>query len=199
MMLTELTTVAVSALPLAVLRGQLRLGTGFADDTFQDALLESHLRAAIAAIEARIGKALVTRRMKLRLQDWRGAGDQPFPVAPVASVVSVTLFDGFGGSVAVDAARYRLVPDMHRPRLVTSGSALPAVASGGWVEVVFDAGFGAVWDAVPPDLGQAVIVLASEYYEHRHDAGAREGGLPFGVVSLIDRWRTVRVLGGGAA
>ena len=51
----------------------------------------------------------------------------------------------------------------------------------------------------PPDLAQAVLLLAAEYYENRSEAGVSEGGLPFGVVTLIERWRTVRVLGGGAA
>jgi uncharacterized phiE125 gp8 family phage protein len=48
-------------------------------------------------------------------------------------------------------------------------------------------------------LAQAVLLLAAEYYEHRSDTGARDGGLPFSVVTLIERWRTVRVLGGGTA
>ncbi len=199
MMLTEVTVVGASALPVQGLKDHLRLGTGFADDGFQDALVERHLRAAIAAIEARIGKALLTRRFRLVLEDWRRAGDQPLPLAPVGAVVSVTMLDGFGGSMVVAADRYRLVPDMHRPRLVSTGTALPVVASGGRIEVLFEAGFGVAWSAVPVDLGQAVMLLAAEYYEHRHEAGLAAAGLPFGVVSLIDRWRTVRVLGGGAA
>jgi len=73
------------------------------------------------------------------------------------------------------------------------------VPSDGRVEVVFDAGFGVAWAAVPADLAQAVLLLAAEFYERRHEAGLRASGLPFGVVTLIERWRTVRVLGGGAA
>ena len=76
-------------------------------------------------------------------------------------------------------------------------TALPAIPSDGLVKVVFDAGFGAAWTDVPVDLRQAVLLLASEYYEHRHDDGAQAAGLPFGVVTLIERWRTVRILGGG--
>jgi uncharacterized phiE125 gp8 family phage protein len=65
------------------------------------------------------------------------------------------------------------------------------------VKVVLDAGFGPGWTDLPVDLRQAVLLLASEYYEHRHDDGAQAAGLPFGVVTLIERWRTVRILGGG--
>lgn len=198
MMLTEQTTVPAVALPVQALKDHLRLGTGFADDAMQDALIESHLRAAIAAIEGRIGKALIARRFLLVLDDWRGGADQALPVAPVSAVVSVTLFDGVGGATQVALSRYRLIADLHRPRLAGVGASLPQVPINGRAEVVFEAGFGAEWAAVPPDLSQAVLLLAAEYYEHRHDGGAN-AGLPKGVQVLIERWRTVRVLGGGAA
>ena len=99
----------------------------------------------------------------------------------------------------ISATRYKLVQDTHRPKIVASGLALPLVPMAGRAEVVFDAGFGAAWAAVPADLAQAVLLLAAEYYEHRGESGVRDGGLPFGVVTLIERWRTVRVLGGGTA
>jgi hypothetical protein len=35
------------------------------------------------------------------------------------------------------------------------------------------------------------------YHEHRVEAEA--GTLPFGVMALIERWRNVRILGGGVA
>jgi len=199
MMLIEQTTVPGVALPVQVMKDHLRLGTGFSDDGMQDVLIESYLRAAIGVIEGRIGKALLARRFRWTLEGWRGAKGLALPVAPVSEVVSVTLFDMGGVGAVVDPARVRLMPDMHRPRLTGVGGSLPVVPTEGRVEVVFDAGFGTTWDAVPADLGQAVILLSAEYYEQRHMAGAHEGGLPFGVQALIERWRTVRVLGGGAA
>jgi uncharacterized phiE125 gp8 family phage protein len=115
----------------------------------------------------------------------------------VDGVVSVTLVDAAGGETLVAATSYRLVSDTHRPRLVGRGFSLPTIPTDGMVKVVFDAGFGPDWTDVPVDLRQAVLLLASEYYEHRHDDGAQGAGLPFGVVTLIERWRTVRILGGG--
>jgi uncharacterized phiE125 gp8 family phage protein len=199
MMLTEQTTVSGAALPLQALKDHLRLGSGFADDGMQDALVESYLRAAMAAIEARIGKVLLARRFLLTLQDWRGPSEQALPVAPVSALVSVRLVDALGVPTVVVPARYRLVPDTQRPKLAAVGMLLPAVPSDGRVEIVFDAGFGAVWSAVPPDLAQAVLLLAAEFYERRLDAGQRSFGLPVTVQALIEKWRTVRVLGGGAA
>lgn len=196
MLLKELSTVAPAALPLAAFKEHLRLGTGFADDTVQDALAEGYLRAALAAIEGRTAKVLLARDFALTLRDWRDPAAQTFPLAPVAAVLSVTLRDRDGLASIVSPARYRLERDLQRPRLAGAGGLLPGVPVGGEAEVAFTAGFGD-WAAVPADLQQAVLLLAAQYHEHRHDMG--QAGLPGAVAVLIERWRTVRVLGGGAA
>jgi uncharacterized phiE125 gp8 family phage protein len=196
MMLTEETPVPQAALPVEEMKDHLRMGSGFADDGLQDGLIETCLRASLAAIEGRIGKMLFQRRFLWVLDCWRD-DEQALPVAPVSSLVSVTLVDAVGGEVAVVPAAYRLVKDLHRPRLAGKGGSLPTIPGEGVAKVVFDAGFGAAWTDIPVDLRQAVLLLAGEYYEHRHDDGAQAAGLPFGVVTLIERWRTVRILGGG--
>ena len=197
MMLTEETPVPVAALPVQEVKDHLRLGSGFADDALQSGLIESYLRAAMAAIEARIGKMLIARRFRWIVDCWRDGEEQALPVAPVGGIVSVTLQDAAGTEVLVPATSYRLIPDLHRPRLLGKGTALPTIPAQGVVKVVFDAGFGPNWADVPADLRQAVLLLSAEYYEHRHDDNAQTAGLPFGVVTLIERWRTVRILGGG--
>lgn len=199
MMLTELTAVPGAALPVQMVKDHLRLGTGFADDGMQDALLESCLRAAMTAIEARTGKALLTRSFRLVLERWRDAGAQALPVAPVAAVVSVTLFDAGETAIPVAPARWKLMADTHRPRLVSVGTLLPVVPEDGRAEIVFEAGFGATWAAVPADLAQAVLLLAGQFYETRHEPGGQAEALPRAVQLLVERWRNVRVLGGGAA
>ena len=199
MFLTELTTVASGALPVQGLKDHLRLGTGFSDSGMQDGLIEGYLRSAMAAIEGRIGKALMTRRFKLTLPDWRDLSEQALPVAPVGAIVSVTLVDAALDSTVVAAGRYRLVQDTHRPKVAATSYLLPAVPVDGKIEVVFDAGFGATWAEVPPDLQQAVMMMAAQYYEHRNQFAETTPGLPYPVQALIERWRIVRVLGGGTA
>lgn len=197
-MLTEMTVVPDLALPVQAMKDHLRLGTGFADDGMQNGLIAAHLRSAIAAIEGRTGKALLARRFVLRLDRWREVrGGQALPMAPVSAVVSVVMLDRAGVSVTVPVDRYRLVPDMQRPRLTGAGGCLPSVPEDGAALVTFDAGFGADWGAVPADLAQAVLMLAAEFYEARHDGGQGVHALPLAVQALIERWRTVRVLGGG--
>ncbi len=199
MVLTEQTAVPTAALPIQEFKDHLRLGTGFADDGVQDALAEGYLRAALAAIEGRIGKALIARDFLLLLEGWRDNGGQAIPVAPVSAVLSVTVRDAAGVATVAAASAYRLRKDMHRPRLVGTGMALPGVPADGSVEVRFTAGFGPTWADVPVDLAQAVFLLAAQFHENRHESGERATALPFGVMALIERWRTVRVLGGGEA
>lgn len=198
-MLTEQTAVPQAALPIQEFKDHLRLGSGFADDGVQDTLAVAYLRAALAAIEGRVGKALIARDFLLTLSDWRDGVAQAFPLAPVTAIGSVAVRDMAGVATVVAPSAYRLQKDLHRPKIMGVGASLPSIPSGGTVELVFTAGFGPTWANVPVDLGQAVLLLAAQFHEKRHEGGERTGTLPFGVLALIERWRTVRVLGGGEA
>ncbi|RCW85781.1 head-tail connector protein [Paracoccus lutimaris] len=197
MMLVEVTAPALEALPVAGLRDHLRLGTGFemAGDAAETAALAGFLRAAMATIEARTGKALLVRQFRLRLEEWRDPMGQPLPLAPVAAIERVEIDDGAGNLTLVDPASYRLQPDMQRPVLAPVGAFLPQIPCGGHVTITFRAGFGPQWSDVPADLAQAVLMLAARYHEDRSFEGT-QSAIPFGVSALIERWRSVRVLGG---
>ena len=195
-MLVELTTVPDGSLPLARLKEHLRLGSGFSDDDLQDGLLTGFLRAAMSAIEGRIGKVLLERDFEWTLSAWRDDRRQEFPIAPVNAVAGVYLLAEVGGETAADPATWRLIPDHHAPRLEARGAVLPRPPSNGLIAVRFTAGFGSTWDDLPADLGQAVMLLASHYNEYRHDTALDVGCMPFGVTALIERYRTFRLFGG---
>ncbi|RSK33660.1 hypothetical protein EJA01_09595 [Rhodovulum iodosum] len=197
MIVMEQGPVPDAALPVDRFREHLRLGTGFADDGAQDAVLKALLRAALAAVEARTGKALLARSFTFAVDAWREADRQALPVAPVTAILSVVLLDRAGEVHPVDADTYVLRRDTHRPQLAAVSGALPVVPLGGSAEIAFEAGFGADWAQVPADLAQAVMLLAAHYHEHRHEAALGDGGMPFGVMELVERWRTVRILAGG--
>lgn len=199
MMLIEETTVPEAALPVALFKEHLRLGSGFSDDGVQDGLLAGFLRSALAAIEARTGKALIERTFSWSLTRWRDGCAQGLPIAPVSAIVSVLRIDRAGIEMLVDAAAYQLQPDMQRPVLAASGGALPSVPQAGSVKVTMLAGFGPEWSDLPADLAQAVLLLAAHYYEYRHEVQYDGGCMPFGVSALIERYRTLRLLGGGQA
>ncbi|WP_296417361.1 hypothetical protein [Pseudooctadecabacter sp.] len=198
MMLIEETTVPTGALPVALFKEHLRLGSGFADDGLQDTLIESFLRSAMAAIEARTGKALIERTFSWTLTRWRDGGAQALPIGPVSAIVDVVLVDRLGGETVVDAASYQLRPDMQRPVLASVAAALPTIPQAGSVKVQMLAGFGPEWSDLPADLAQAVLLLAAHYYEYRHEVQYDGGCMPFGVSALIERHRVMRLTGGGA-
>jgi len=198
MMLIEETTVPSEALPVALFKEHLRLGSGFSDDGLQDGLLESFLRSALAAIEARTGKALIEREFSWTLTRWRNACEQPLPIGSVSAVVSVVASDREGTETTLAPEVYHLVPDAQRPVLKATAAELPAVPQAGSVRVRMLAGFGPDWSDLPADLAQAVFLLAAHYYEYRHEIQYDGGCMPFGVSALIERYRTVRLLGGGA-
>ncbi|MEL6205867.1 MAG: hypothetical protein AAFR47_11225 [Pseudomonadota bacterium] len=197
MMLTELTAVPTVALPVFQFRDHLKLGTGFADDGAEDGLLETYLRAALAAVEAWTGKALITRDFMFELTEWRQADAQALPVAPVTQILSVAAVDSEGAETVVPADRYRLVKDTHRPFVRASSACLPTIPTNGSARVHFYAGFGSVWTDVPADLAHAVIMLAAYYHEYRHEARIGAAQIPYGVSCLIAGWRVMRLRGGG--
>ena len=199
MMLTEDTTLPAPQLPLAAFKAHLHLGTGFTEAGLQDDLLTGFLRAAIAAIEARIGKLLLERAFTLELPRWADPTGQPLPVAPVVEITSLALRDPQGVESAVTPIRWRLERDMQRPCLRAAGGVLPAIPAGGNAVLRFRAGLSPDWAGLPADLAQAVLMLAAHFYEYRQETGLGSGCMPFGVTSLIERYRSLRLTMGGPA
>lgn len=193
MNLIEVTPPPGASFPVAQFAEHLRLGTGFADDGSEDAALEGYLRAAVATVEGRTGKILLERVFSWELTRWFAEDRQGLPVGPVASIGSVVLVTAAGEEVAVDAGAYTLRRDLFRPEI--AATRLPSIPTAGTVRITFTAGFGPAWSDVPADLAQAVMMLAAQNYESRADHLGMGATMPFGVLALIERYKTVRVLG----
>ncbi|MCV6587122.1 MAG: head-tail connector protein [Marinibacterium sp.] len=196
MVLTELTQVPDADLPVAEFRAHLRLGTGFGEDTLQDAVLTGFLRAAMAAVEGQIGKVLIARDYEWVLSAWRGTEAEVFPVAPVLAVAEVSVADRAGAETVIAQDRYALKQDAHRPELRATGGALPTIPLLGSVRVQFTAGLAPEWGGLPADLAQAVLMLAGYYYENRAESMSGGHWMPYGVTSLLRRYRPMRLTAG---
>lgn len=196
-MLIEDSDILGAVLPVEAFKAHLRLGRGFGVDTTQDAVLESFLRAAMSAIEARTSKVLFTRDFTWTMPDWRDSYREVLPVGPVSVILEVALLDGDGVATVMDPLRYRLEEDLHFPMIYGRSAGLAHPVADGSVRVRFTAGFGPTWGDIPHDLAQAVMMLAAHYYEHREDTGLGGGCMPFGVTSLIERYRPLRLHVGG--
>lgn len=196
-MLIEETTVPDAALPVEEFKAHLRLGTSFGQDSAQDEVLSGFLRAAMAAIESRTGKILMTRPFSWSVTFWRDRDSQVLPVAPISALNRVAIIGRDGSETDVPDEQYWLERDSQRPRLRAIGACLPIIPQGGSAVISFEAGYGPAWDDLPSDLRQAVLLLASHYYEYRDETSLSDGCMPFGVSSLIERYKVMR-LGRGA-
>lgn len=191
MMVIDETQVPDANLPVAALSRHLRLGRGFSSDDLQDGVLSAFLRAAISAIEGRIHKILLTRDLTFLVDTWDDNQRQTLSRAPVTQVISLTLTQANGTTTLADPESYRLLRDPARPALVATGSCLPAIPHNGTAEIRVTAGYGPSFVHVPADLGQAIMLLAAHYYEYRDETALTEGCMPFGVTSLLARYRNL--------
>ena len=198
MMLSEVTTVPDAALPVEEFKAHMRLGSGFGTDSVQDAVLVSFLRAAVTAVEARTSKVLFEREFLAGFSAWRACDAQALPMAPVSLISNVVLVDRAGTRTDVDVDAYWLDRYLLCPRWRSVFTQLPTGPHAGMAEGVLTAGYGPAWTDIPADLRQAVLLLAAHYYEYRDETALSEGCMPFGVASLIERYKVVRLYGGGA-
>lgn len=194
-MLTEVSPVAEAALPIIPLREHLRMGTGFSDDNLQNGLLVACLRAALSLVEARTGKAVLSRSFRVDLQGWSGMFTQRLPVCPVVTLDEIRIFDREDVASVVSSNTYRLVQIKHRASVEAIG-ALPRVPSYGRIEIDLVAGYGAAWNAVPAGLRQAVLMVAAGLYEGR--AVERGDVLSPTVNALLTEFRAARLTLGRA-
>ncbi len=199
MIVTERTQIPDAALPLDAFKAHLRLGRGFGTESLQDALLLGFLRASFAAIETRIGKVLIARDYALTVNRWRDPAVLTLPLVPVTAVTALVSVDRDGVEDLLDAGFYTLESDAQSAQLRPSSACPPTISTGGHMRVEFTAGLAADFDTLAPDLLQAVMMLAAHYYEHRDDTGLHRGCMPFGVTSLIERHRVLRLALGGRA
>jgi uncharacterized phiE125 gp8 family phage protein len=81
-MLVEMTPVPGAELPVSALAEHMRLSRGFANDDDLNAEIEQSLRAALAAIEARTGKAVFRRRFLQSVTQWSMSERHVLPIAP---------------------------------------------------------------------------------------------------------------------
>jgi len=195
MILNELSAVPSEDLPIVEFSEHLHLGSGFADDGSQNSVLEAYLRAAIAAVEARTGKALYLRRFSWMVYGWILEDAQGIPVSPVKSIESLRVISSSGMENVIEAIEYGLFKDKHFPTMRSQVGRLPHIPDGGRAEIIVEAGFGPAWSDIPADLRQSILMLAANFYENRHGNSGGDN-LPAGVLALLEPYRKMRLSGG---
>ncbi len=193
MLLTQQAPGALSPVPLQEMAAHLRLAHGFSDDGAEDALLELYLRNATATVETRLARALIHRGYVLKIAHWNRDGHLTLPVGPVAQIDSIQ-FERPGSVITMAPEEWTLIPGESRQKLTgPHGCELRQIPHGALAVLTFSAGYGESWNDVPDDLRQAVLLLASHYYEHRTDDVGAAGGIPQGVRSILTPHQPMRL------
>lgn len=166
MSVTIVTPPAEAPVSLAEVKAHLRID---ADD--EDALLVSIVEAATGQIEARLGRALVTRTVRQTFR--RFSPVLRLAASPVQSVTSVVYLDAAGVERTVAASAYR-VEGIGDAATIVPVTSWPATGSEpDAVGVTYVVGLGDA-DDVPAEIRSAVRMLAGGLYENRESSTAAD-------------------------
>lgn len=184
-----ITAPAGEPVSLAEAKTHLRL-----DTSDEDAFVDSLIAAARSHAEKATGRALIHQVWRVYYDDLPTDGRLKVPLAPIASVDALTVYDGDGDPILIDAADYQ-VDSISFPGRVAflNGGVTPGRPFNG-IELDVTAGYGPDAGDIPADLRQAILALIAHWYEHREAVsdGALET-VPIGYLALIKPYRVVRL------
>lgn len=178
---------AVEPLSLVELKRHLEI-----DDAASDDFLTPLIVVARAAVERLTGRLMITQSWRISLDGVGEDGLVRLPIGPVQTVSSVRVYDGLGEATIWPGSAYTLDLVGEPARLLFHGSLpMPGRRLNG-IEIDVVAGYGAGLQSVPPDLVQAVKLLAAHWYARRGDMEV--GGIPDDVRELTGVYRRPRLV-----
>jgi len=160
---------APTAEPVSVaeLKANLRLN----DTTWDATVLPLLIEAARQAVENECNRALINTTFQQFYDEWPYSSEYPYIElvrAPVASVSSIKYIDTDGDEQTWTASNYRVdmwsQPARVELAYAQSWPAIRQIVNSITIEYV--AGYGASSASVPDALRQAVLMLASDMFEH---------------------------------
>ncbi len=161
------------------------------DHSAEDSLIATLIGAAREAVEAGIGRALITRRVRESLDIWRREAVQGavLGLGPVTNVVAVRLLTDSGSQSVLDPERYRLEGHRDRPRLVFPPGVPATLRSAGGIEIEYDCGYADEASDLPVALRLATMQIVAALYELRQG----EGAIPETARALMRPFAPVRL------
>lgn len=161
------------------------------EDTDQDDLMTSLLKAARRKVERDCDVALITQTRQLRMDEFPCESAFEIHLAPVSAVV-ITYEDTASATQTFSASNYTTDFVNLPPRVaLVCGATWPCTADElGAVTVTVTAGYGAA-AAVPEEAKTAIKLLAREWFYNRCPTGETGAGIDMAYGSLCDclRWR----------
>jgi len=177
---------AVEPIGLDEMRAFLRL-----DDSAQDDLVASLIKATRHCVEASSGRLLIAQTWRLALDRWPESPAVSLPLSPLIAIETIRVFNGTGTAEILASALYRLDAAADPPRVIIDAVAPAPGRSLHGIELDLRVGYGATADAVPAPLRQAIRMLAARWFEHRGDETDIQ--LPPDLLALIAPFRRPRL------
>jgi uncharacterized phiE125 gp8 family phage protein len=191
MSITTITPPASEPVSLAEAKLFLRV-----DHSAEDDLITLLIVAAREAVEAAIGRALITRalitrRVRESLDIWvrEAAQGAVLGLGPVTNVVAVRLLADNGSQSVLDPDRYRLDGNRDRPRLVFASGVPATLRQIGGIEIEYDCGYADEATDLPVSLRLAIMQIVASLYELRQG----EGGIPETARALMRPFAQMRL------
>ncbi|RFZ88071.1 hypothetical protein D0Y60_09500 [Shinella sp. WSJ-2] len=181
MTITELLPPDVEPVTLAEVKAHLRLET-----TEEDTLLTALIHTARLHLESQTGLCLISRLLRLYLDDWPEGRVIQIARGPVQTIEIVTVYDSSGAPVELDTAGYVLDGAARPARLVLPERRATERALNG-IEIDFTAGFGESGADVPDTLKRALTLHVAAMFELRGvlSLDDQPGAVPQGYERLI--------------
>lgn len=180
-----------ASLPLSLTTARAQLRTE--GITYDDALVETYIRAAASTVEATYGLALLTQTVAQYHSGFPPAGAGiALRIRPVAAdgIASIAYVDADGVSQTWHSDNYEVFAP-------STSAGFPAVAPKHGKEypvaanvpnavvVTYSAGFGADASALPNDIKAALLLIIGDLYENRQD---RANTLPTASERLLRKY-----------
>ncbi len=164
MTITTLTPPASEPVSLAEAKLFLRV-----DHDDEDELITMLITAAREAVEAAIGRALITRRVRESLDIWvrEAAQGAVLGLGPVTNVIAVRLIADNGSQSVLEEDCYRLEGHRDRPRLVFAAGVPATLRQIGGIEIEYDCGYANAAENLPVALRLASLQIVASLYELR--------------------------------
>ena len=161
------------------------------DHGAEDSLISTLIIAAREAVEAGVGRALITRRVREDLDIWvrEARTGAVLGLGPVTNVVAVRLLADNGSQSVLDPERYRLEGHRDRPRLVFAAGVPATLREIGGIEIEYDCGFADDAADLPVALRLATLQIVSALYELR----VGEGPIPETARALMRPFAPARL------
>ncbi|MBL8590885.1 MAG: hypothetical protein JNK46_20305 [Methylobacteriaceae bacterium] len=178
---------AIEPVSPAELRDWLKI-----DTTDEDATLAALVTAARLALEGHARRAFISQTWRFIYASSMPDGTMRLPLAPLASLVALRVYDAAGVATTAAPAMVELDLDDQRPAVRLVDADLLGRAARFEVEVVV--GYGAAAGDVPATVRQAIRMLAAAWHGRRGDATPQDGArLPPDVAALIGPLRRTRL------